>query len=313
MSPVRSVEDPRLPYRMLTWLLGVASVLCLLLAFAPASGDSVRRLDTVAAVVLAVGALLVHLLGERLPNGLALDLGVGLCIAVMLVGTVIIPTASGQLLVGAGFVMLGVFNGYFRPPRRAMAFLVVTIVGYATALLVNQRLDAAIVGVIMCLVIATVTVAVTRLVSALRAMALRDSLTGVLNRRGLDLVAEPLAAAAARSGQPITVGLIDIDSFKSYNDEHGHLAGDLALVTLVDAWRGELRASDVLARYGGDEFALVLPGTRHEDADELATRLADASSLRWTAGFVEWTPQEDLYAALGRADTLMFDRKPKRR
>ena len=126
-------------------------------------------------------------------------------------------------------------------------------------------------------------------------------------------MAEPLAAAAARSGQAITVGLIDIDSFKAYNDEHGHIAGDAALVALVDAWRGELRASDILARYGGDEFALVLPGTRREDADELAVRLAAASELSWTVGFVEWTPQEDLYAALGRADTLMFERKPKRR
>jgi diguanylate cyclase (GGDEF)-like protein len=165
----------------------------------------------------------------------------------------------------------------------------------------------------VCLVIVSVTLMTSHLVTSLRALALHDGLTGALNRRGLVVVAEPLAAAAWRAGQPVTVGLVDLDSFKAYNDEHGHLAGDAALIAVVQAWRSELRSADVLARYGGDEFALVLPATRQDDVGELVRRLEAAYDVAWTGGFVEWTPQEDLYAALGRADDLMFDRKPKRR
>jgi diguanylate cyclase (GGDEF)-like protein len=223
-----------------------------------------------------------------------------------------VPTASGQVLIGLGFVLFGVFIAYFRPTSRVVMHLALMFVAYSTALLVNRQLQTVVDLIIVSLVVGSVTLMVSRLANALRALALRDGLTGALNRRGLDLVSEPLSAAAARSGQPVTVGLLDIDSFKAYNDTHGHQAGDAALVAVVDAWRTQLRASDILARYGGDEFALVLPGTRREDAEELAARLAAAHELRWTAGFVEWTPQEDLYAALGRADTLMFDRKPKR-
>jgi diguanylate cyclase (GGDEF)-like protein len=312
LSPVRSVEDPRMPYLVLSWMLGISAALALLIGVLPGNGETLRAVDIVAAVLLGIGAVLVRLVGDRLPNGLTLDIAVGVGIAIAFAGTLAVPAAVGQLLVGTGLVLYGVYIAYFRPPRRVAWFLVAMVGSYVVALLINRQLRTPVDAFIICLVIVSVTVMVSRLVSALRALALRDSLTGVLNRRGLDLVAGPLAAAAARSGQPISVGLIDLDSFKAYNDEHGHVAGDAALVAIVDAWRTELRASDVLARYGGDEFALLLPGTRVQDAEELAGRLAAVHELHWTAGFVEWTPQEDLYAALGRADTLMFERKPKR-
>lgn len=312
MSPVRSVEDPRAPYLTLARLFATSSVLALVLAVAPDTPDVLRAFEVAAALVLAGGAAFVWFVRDRLPNGLTLDLAVGLGILLACLAVARVPAPTGQLLIGSGFVLLGVYVAYFRTPRRVALFLVVVGVGYVSALLTNRQLRTPVDGLLICFVILAVTVMVSRLVTALRALTLRDGLTGALNRRGLDLVSGPVAAAASRNGTPITVGLIDIDSFKAYNDHHGHVAGDSALVALVDAWRGELRASDILARYGGDEFALVLPGTRREDADELAARLAAASELTWTVGFVEWTPQEDLYAALGRADTLMFERKPKR-
>ena len=154
---------------------------------------------------------------------------------------------------------------------------------------------------------------VSRLASALRALAHRDSLTGTLNRRGLDLVAGTLAASASRAGTPITVGLVDLDAFKTYNDEHGHVGGDALLVALTEAWRRELRASDLLARFGGDEFAFVLAGTTLSVAEALAVRLTAAHPAAWTGGWVEWGPDEELHSALGRADAVMFARKPSRR
>jgi diguanylate cyclase (GGDEF)-like protein len=312
LSPLRSVEDPRMAYRVLATIFVIGALLSLLLSVVPGTADGLRAVDRVAGVIMLVVAGVVWRWGDRLPGGLALDMAVVLAIVVAVWGTLEVPTAAGQMLIGLGLVIIGVFIGYFRPLRRVFFHLALMVVGYLAALLINRQTNTAVDGVIVCLVVVGVTLMVSRLARALRALALRDSLTGVLNRRGLDLVAVPLAAATARSGQPVTVGLIDIDSFKAYNDEHGHLAGDEALVAIVDAWRQALRSSDILARYGGDEFALVLPGMRVQDAEDLAARLGGAHAIRWTAGFVEWTPQEDLYAALGRADTLMFERKPKR-
>jgi diguanylate cyclase (GGDEF)-like protein len=311
-SPLRSVEDPRMPYRIMTAILLVAAAIALLFAVVPGTDDSIRGFDAIAGIVLALAGGFVWFVADQLSNGLGLDLAVVLGTLVASVGAALVPTASGQVLIGLGFVLFGVFIAYFRPTSRVVMHLALMFVAYSTALLVNRQLQTVVDLIIVSLVVGSVTLMVSRLANALRALALRDGLTGALNRRGLDLVSEPLSAAAARSGQPVTVGLLDIDSFKAYNDTYGHQAGDAALVAVVDAWRTQLRASDILARYGGDEFALVLPGTRREDAEELAARLAAAHELRWTAGFVEWTPQEDLYAALGRADTLMFDRKPKR-
>jgi GGDEF domain-containing protein len=312
MSPLRSVEDPRMPYRVLTAILLGSAVVALLLAFAPGSATVIRGLDSVVGALLAAAGLLLWRWGDRLPGGLALDLGVMVGIVVATIGALRVPTAAGQVLIGMGYVLFGVFIGYFRPPRRIAILLGIMFGGYLGATLANRRLDTYVDFILICAVILAVTVMVARLAGELRALSLRDSLTGVLNRRGLDLIATPLAAASARAGRPITVGIIDIDSFKAFNDEHGHLAGDAALVSAVTAWLAQLRSADVLARYGGDEFALVLPGARREDAEELAVRLAAAHPLPWTGGFVEWTPQEDLYAALGRADDLMYDRKPKR-
>ena len=113
--------------------------------------------------------------------------------------------------------------------------------------------------------------------------ALLDALTQTYNRRGLERVATQLAAAAHRAAQDVGVLLLDVDDFKSVNDTLGHAAGDALLVAVADALRSASRGSDVVGRWGGDEFVLVTTGAPMP-CDELARRVEHDLADRRTAG-----------------------------
>jgi diguanylate cyclase (GGDEF)-like protein len=100
-----------------------------------------------------------------------------------------------------------------------------------------------------------------------------DDLTGLPNRRAWDELLAHELAAARRHGEPLAVAMLDLDFFKRYNDEKGHLAGDRLLSGAAHAWLPHLRATDVLARWGGEEFALLLPGCDAAEAASLVERL----------------------------------------
>lgn len=104
-------------------------------------------------------------------------------------------------------------------------------------------------------------------------LADRDQLTGLYNRRGFQKVIEPIYSNATRNNRNICVMLMDIDHFKEINDTYGHSFGDLVLLDLSGVLMRELRAGDIIARWGGEEFILVLPETQHDEAITLAERL----------------------------------------
>jgi diguanylate cyclase (GGDEF)-like protein len=104
-------------------------------------------------------------------------------------------------------------------------------------------------------------------------LAYTDSLTGVANRARFLTLAEREVARALRYGRPLALLVLDVDHFKRINDSFGHLAGDTALKDLGRALAGSVRASDVVGRLGGEEFAVVLPETGSAAARELAERL----------------------------------------
>jgi diguanylate cyclase (GGDEF)-like protein len=100
-----------------------------------------------------------------------------------------------------------------------------------------------------------------------------DLLTGLYNARGLSRRLNDELARFKRYGAPLALLLLDVDGLKEINDRFGHSAGDRALVHVADAVRGELRSSDIGARWGGDEFAIVAPNTTTDAAQSLAERV----------------------------------------
>jgi diguanylate cyclase (GGDEF)-like protein len=107
------------------------------------------------------------------------------------------------------------------------------------------------------------------------ALSVTDDLTRLYNSRYLNLVLRRESKRASRSGRPLSLLFLDLDGFKQVNDTHGHLAGSKALVEASAIVRGSARETDVAARFGGDEFAVVLPDTGREGAVSVAERIRD--------------------------------------
>jgi len=110
---------------------------------------------------------------------------------------------------------------------------------------------------------------------ALRAQAARDALTGVYNRGFFDEVLRTQLAGARRGGSAVSLMIVDVDHFKRINDAHGHAEGDRALRVIAEALAGAARASDIVCRYGGEEFCVVLPATPLDSAVQLAARILE--------------------------------------
>ena len=121
-------------------------------------------------------------------------------------------------------------------------------------------------------------VGLTEVTRQLELASRTDSLTGLINRRHLDAVIEREFTHAQRSGDWLTLMFVDLDDFKSVNDECGHQAGDLVIQWAADRLTWTLRADDIVGRYGGDEFVVVLPSTDPDRADVVARRLCDSFS-----------------------------------
>jgi diguanylate cyclase (GGDEF)-like protein len=117
-----------------------------------------------------------------------------------------------------------------------------------------------------------------RLLLELEALSRTDALTGAHNRRAFDEALKTEVERSKRYGYPLSVILLDLDHFKAVNDEHGHPVGDAVLKQFAGVARGALRESDVVYRYGGEEFAVLLPHTPLEGALIAARRVVQAAA-----------------------------------
>jgi diguanylate cyclase (GGDEF)-like protein len=142
-------------------------------------------------------------------------------------------------------------------------------------------------------------------------LARRDALTGLANRLSFDERLGVELARAARYDRPLSLCLLDLDWFKDYNDRYGHPAGDALLRRATEAWSASLRPDALLARIGGEEFALLLPDAALDDAARIAERLREAtpSEITSSAGVACWNGSEDEIGLLTRADMALYASK----
>jgi diguanylate cyclase (GGDEF)-like protein len=269
-------------------LFGAASLVTALGLLLPHEAE----VDSAGLIVVVAGsaalALVLVVAGGRLN-------GVGYSV-VLALGTLLISLAAvsnGERSGGpAGYDELYylwvVFYAAYYLRRRTLALQVLLIaVAYGVTLVLVDPGPIAtsrwltVVGLVTggAVVVRLLTEHVEQLMGELDKAARTDRLTGLANRRALEDDYRREAARAARTGEPTAIVLIDLNRFKDINDLYGHAAGDTALAGVAERMRSVLRATDVAARIGGDEFVLLLPNSDANNAAGVAQRLTESAAL----------------------------------
>jgi diguanylate cyclase len=320
VSTTQSRERGPLPRRLLgrlrrlpapVWTLatifGVAGLMCLFSAAFPISKTAPRELAAIIGACLVVASLVLLRVGPGLPER-ALQ---GLAIAGTVTNAVLVSQATtnyGATLNSIAWIWVAIYAGQFFGPRAVRIQVAAIAVASAVALAICGLPGLVTAWILVAGSCALAGEALARLNTRLRTQLVTDPLTGLLNRSGFARAAERILALAAREHLAVSVALIDLDGFKQVNDLNGHAAGDELLVDLGRAWSEELRGSEVLARMGGDEFALLLVADVTAATDALR-RMREATPVGWSVGVVGWRRGESLEAAMARADEQLYRAK----
>lgn len=203
----------------------------------------------------------------------------------------------------------GALSAIWQPVRRAIGIRGVIVVGWRRPTAPpSERLLGS-----LDLLAGEAAVAIDRAaeLERLTGMARTDPLTELSNRRAWQDELSRELARAERGGLHLSIGMIDLDELKSYNDQWGHAAGDRVLLTAAARWRRRLRLTDLLARIGGDEFAVTMPGCSLAEATALADQLRSAlpDGLSCSVGVAEWSTGESAEELLARADQALYAAK----
>jgi diguanylate cyclase (GGDEF)-like protein len=297
--------------RSLSALTLAAAAACAFSAAFPLAPGRPLALLVVLAIVGTVLAVVLVVVGPRVTQtALSATVAALIVITSVLVGAS--STTGGAMLAGYAYVWITVFSGLFLTRAATRFHAALTTVGFGLALLASGLPETLTAWVLVSATVWASGIALSRLAERVRRQAETDHLTGLLNRHAFVIAAEREHELAARTGADLAVVLIDLDEFKVVNDRDGHAAGDRLLADLSAAWQEALRPADVLARHGGDEFALLLPATSEEGAERVVARLLAAHPMTWSAGVAAWPRGASLDSALARADARLYERKRAR-
>jgi diguanylate cyclase (GGDEF)-like protein len=283
--------DPETSRRAGAALLGFSVLLTLLFFPLDPPTDPIGSAGWApAAVLAALGAAGVFALIRRRAGFDTLLASAYLCAAGI---AVLVWLAGGVSADYEDLYLFAVAAGLIHPPRRAfplLGFVVVCLAlplfyngtggGAETKVIAEAMLLVAIAGVLAPFLfhIRRQRTQLERGVEVARRLAKVDSLTGLANRRAFDESLTVEIARAEREGEPMSVGLIDLDGLKQINDRHGHLEGDRVLEHVARVLERAVRASDRCFRWGGDEFAVLLPETNRGTGNDVLARVAEQIS-----------------------------------
>jgi diguanylate cyclase (GGDEF)-like protein len=297
----------------MAWSLALLFVfkafVCLAAILFPISSTEPVALIAAAGALAVLGACLVWLAARRIPVlGFELLAACGTLVTSVLVARS--TTHGGMMIAAFSYPWIAIYSAYFFERRVVIAQGALITVAFGVALLRGGLPHVGIYWMIVTVTIWSICVVLGRLCESLRRQADTDTLTGLLNRNGFMAAAVREHAIAQRSGNRLTLAMLDLDGFKQINDLRGHTVGDRVLSDLGQSWRERLRTGDILARHGGDEFVLLLPATTPEGADAVLERLRDEDlPVSWSVGIGEWLPGESLGECIARADAHLYSVK----
>jgi diguanylate cyclase (GGDEF)-like protein len=297
---------------LLSLLYAVSAALCVLGAVQPLSSRSPVPLLWTLAAVGAAGAAALWLRRNRL-SGRTAQVAVALMSVLMGLLAWQSSTATGVVEISLVMVVLAVFAAHFLSRRAAWAHVALMLAVTSAGALAARPSGFVAPWLTAVLTVAVLTEVQGRIAGELHRAAGTDPLTGVANRRAWEAEAARNLARALRTDEPLTVALIDLDGFKKINDENGHSAGDALLRSLAHEWTAQLRLSDLIGRYGGDEFVLCLPATDARRAGDLLTRLRASHPASWSAGTATARAGDTLADVLQRADAELYLQKGRNR
>jgi diguanylate cyclase (GGDEF)-like protein len=282
---------------------------CLAAILFPVSSREPVGLVAAAGALAVLGACLVWLAARRIPVlGFELLAACGTLVSSALVAHA--ATHGGMMIAAFSYPWIAIYSAHFFERRVVIAQGALITVAFGVALLLGGLPHAGIYWMIVTVTIWSICIVLGHLSESLRRQADTDTLTGLLNRNGFMAAAVREHAIAQRSGNRLTLAMLDLDGFKQINDLRGHTVGDRVLADLGKSWRERLRTGDILARHGGDEFVLLLPATTPEGAGVVLDRLRDKDlPVTWSVGIGEWLPRESLGECIARADADLYSVK----
>ncbi len=281
------------------------------ITFDPIPGVRVAPAAAITATALVVGAAVVAEARWLVRHVGMTAVHIGLVAGIVAVAAGSILARSGP----EGIVALGIFAWIWMYAFTVFSWRLAAFycalgsaftIGYVVSTVSQNTASVAILTVYTA---AGIGVLVGHLNQVLQYQARIDAVTGLPNRAALERELARSVAASTRAGTPLAVAVIDLDHFKDVNDSSGHHAGDALLRRFADEWQRGIRPTDLLFRYGGDEFVLLLPGCALDEAAALVERLRAAAPGPCSIGVVERRTGDTADSLVARADSALYAAK----